>query len=95
MFGVHALRVMNGFYPSLYGLDLREAAPTLDVPVYLVEGRYDWNAIPSLAVDYYAKLDAPRKELVWFDTGRNVVPDQPVAVEDALFETVLPQTIDN
>lgn len=37
------------------------------VPVFFLEGRYDWNVPAVLAKQYYQKLHAPYKKLVWFD----------------------------
>ncbi len=54
-------------YPYLWDVDFREQAPTLDVPVYFLTGRHDVNAPPSLIEEYYELLDAPHKEIVWFE----------------------------
>jgi hypothetical protein len=37
------------------------------VPVYFLEGRHDVNTMPSLVMDYFMMLDAPHKDLVWFE----------------------------
>lgn len=59
-------------YQQLYDLDLRQQAAVLDVPVYFFIGRHDINAPTALAEDYYAVLQAPHKELVWFErSGHN------------------------
>lgn len=54
-------------YPHLWDVDFREQAPALDVPVYFLTGRHDVNAPPSLVEEYYELLDAPHKEIVWFE----------------------------
>ena len=61
------VRTFNRVYPQLQGVDLRLSAPKLDVPVYMILGRHDVNAMTSLATDYYEILEAPRKELIWFE----------------------------
>ena len=64
------LGVMNTFnvvYPTLYKIDLREDYSKLEVPVYFFIGRHDVNAPTKLAEDYYNILNAPEKELVWFE----------------------------
>ncbi|MGB4337589.1 MAG: alpha/beta hydrolase [Bacillota bacterium] len=59
-------------YPQLYGIDMREDYAELAVPVYFFEGRHDLNAPPALVEDYAAMLEAPEKELVWFEhSGHN------------------------
>lgn len=66
----YMLGVMNTFnvvYPTLYGTDLRESYAQLNVPVYFFIGRHDINAPTDFAEEYYEILEAPRKELVWFE----------------------------
>ncbi|MGI5918657.1 MAG: alpha/beta fold hydrolase [Christensenellales bacterium] len=54
-------------YQQLYDLDLRQQAAELHVPVYFFIGRHDINAPTALVEDYYSVLQAPHKELVWFE----------------------------
>jgi pimeloyl-ACP methyl ester carboxylesterase len=61
------LRVMDIMWPQLWDVDLRRDAEELEVPIYLVEGRHDVNAPPHLAEDYFELLNAPYKELIWFE----------------------------
>lgn len=61
------VKVFNRVYPQLADLELRKEAPSLEVPVYFILGRYDVNAMTSLAEDYYRILEAPHKELIWFE----------------------------
>lgn len=66
----YMLGVMNTFnvvYPALYGIDLRKDYAKLEVPVYFFLGRHDINAPTDLSEEYYNLLDAPEKELVWFE----------------------------
>lgn len=65
MLGV--INTFNVVYPTLYGVDLREDYAKLEVPVYFFLGRHDINAPTDLAEEYYNLLDAPEKELVWFE----------------------------
>ena len=61
------MRVYNVVYPQLDEIDLARDAARLDVPVYMILGRYDVNAMASLAEEYFEKLEAPSKELIWFE----------------------------
>ena len=66
----YMLGVMNTFnqvYPQLYETDLRKTYTQLEVPVYFFLGRHDVNAPTILAEEYYQKINAPKKELVWFE----------------------------
>lgn len=66
------LQTFNQVYPQLYEIDLRKDYAKLDIPVYFLLGKHDLNAPRSLAEDYYAKLAAPEKEIIWFEhSGHN------------------------
>jgi pimeloyl-ACP methyl ester carboxylesterase len=51
----------------LENLDLEVQAQKLDVPVYLLEGRFDHNANAVLAERWFNRLQSPYKELIWFE----------------------------
>ncbi|WP_313886577.1 alpha/beta fold hydrolase [Enterococcus hulanensis] len=66
------LQTFNQVYPQLYEIDLRKNYAKLDIPVYFLLGKHDLNAPRSLAEDYYDKLAAPEKEIIWFEhSGHN------------------------
>lgn len=51
----------------MYEIDLREDYRKMDVPVYFFLGRHDINAPVELVEEYYDLLQAPLKEIVWFE----------------------------
>lgn len=57
----------NHVYPQLYPVDLRTDYKKLEVPIYFFLGRHDMNAPTSLVEDYEAILEAPHKEIIWFE----------------------------
>lgn len=57
----------NHVYPQLYDVDLRRDYPRMEVPVYFFLGRHDVNAPTSLVEEYVSILEAPHKEIVWFE----------------------------
>ncbi len=61
------VNTFNHVYPQLYGVDLRKDYIKLKVPIYFFIGRHDINAPVSLTQEYYHLLNAPRKEIVWFE----------------------------
>ncbi len=61
------VNTFNHVYPQLYDIDLRDGYTESTVPVYFFIGRHDVNAPVSLTEEYYEMLDAPEKELVWFE----------------------------
>ena len=84
------LATLDAVYWQLWDVDLREQAPRLDVPVYFLEGRHDVNAPPALAEDYLQKLEAPHKELIWFEhSGHSPWVDEADKVVDVMVNKVL------
>jgi pimeloyl-ACP methyl ester carboxylesterase len=82
---------MNVMWPQLWEMDLREQAPRLEVPVYFLEGRHDVNAPPALVEEYLGTLDAPHKEIIWFEhSGHSPWVDETDKLVDVLVNTVLP-----
>jgi len=57
----------NYVYPQLYDVDLRVDYAKLEVPIYFFIGRHDINAPVALVEDYMEILEAPYKEMVWFE----------------------------
>lgn len=48
---------------------LMDAVPRLDAPVYLFEGLHDETAPTACAVQYFNRMSAPQKRLIWFDSS--------------------------
>jgi pimeloyl-ACP methyl ester carboxylesterase len=66
------VNTFNHVYPQLYEIDLRTDYTNLNVPVYFFLGRHDINAPTSLVEEYFEVLNAPKKEIVWFErSGHN------------------------
>jgi pimeloyl-ACP methyl ester carboxylesterase len=55
--------------PELASMDLAATLPRIDVPVILVQGRHDQVAPGAAAQRYASLLQAPGKELVWFENS--------------------------
>lgn len=61
------VNTFNHVYQQLYEMDLRKDYTKLDVPVYFLLGRYDVNAPKALVEEYVQILEAPEKEIIWFE----------------------------
>ena len=87
------LDTLGVVYQQLWDVDFREQAPALDVPVYFLTGRHDVNAPPALIEEYYELLDAPHKEIVWFErSGHSPWVSESEKFVDVMVNTVLAQT---
>lgn len=62
-----ALNTFPVVYPQLEKVDLREQVTCLEIPVWFALGRWDANAMSSLAEQYFQMLEAPQKTLIWFE----------------------------
>ncbi|MBK9125240.1 MAG: alpha/beta fold hydrolase [Chloroflexi bacterium] len=79
-------------YPQLNDVDFRTQASQLDVPVYMIKGRWDANAVNALTEEYFALLEAPHKELIYFeDSAHTPSWDEPQRFIDMMVNTVLAQ----
>lgn len=91
----HTLGLMKSFeivYPQLQDLDFMTQADQLEVPVYIFAGRDDVNAMSSLVEDFFNKLNAPHKELIWLNGGHGLGSDNLGQFVDVMVNTVLAQT---
>jgi pimeloyl-ACP methyl ester carboxylesterase len=61
------LQTLDVVYPQLWEVDFRQQATKLEVPVYFLLGRHDINAPTVLTEQYDAFLEAPHKQIVWFE----------------------------
>ncbi|MCB1693731.1 MAG: alpha/beta hydrolase [Pseudomonadales bacterium] len=56
------------------GLDLTTSVTSLDVPVYFLLGRFDHHVGSDIAAAYSSDLDAPHKEIIWFEESAHNPP---------------------
>lgn len=57
-------------FNELESINLIKEAPKLEIPVYFMIGRYDFQNLPyekNPIENYFDILEAPKKELVWFE----------------------------
>lgn len=51
---------------------------SLDLPVFLLEGRHDWNVPSVLATEWLDHLDSPKKKVFWFESsGHGPLEEEP------------------
>jgi esterase/lipase len=63
--------------PDLIATDLSKI-DTLAVPLILIEGRHDKNVNSDIAADWFEKIKAPEKHLIWFEhSGHMPMTEKP------------------
>ena len=78
-------------YPQLQGLDLRESVHRLDVPVYLVDGKYESRARLQPAAEWFAGLQAPVKQRYTFArSGHSAQYEEFDRLHELLVGTIIP-----
>jgi pimeloyl-ACP methyl ester carboxylesterase len=59
-------------YEKIYNVDLAKDSTYFQVPVYFLQGRNDIYSPGKFVEEYYNSLNAPYKELIWFEnSGHN------------------------
>lgn len=71
---VDMLRIARGnvisikkLWPEIMKVKLIEDCTHFRIPVYFIQGKHDYNSPTELVEEYFAKLIAPRKELIIFN----------------------------
>lgn len=82
---------MRLLWPELLTVDLFKSVPEIKTPVFLMEGRFDREAPSDVAARYYDSLEAPSKELIWFDESAHMPNSEETdAFNGVMVERVLP-----
>jgi len=93
-FALGSVRSLKSLWPQIlqYG-DFRKIAPELEVPVYFVTGRHDYNVPFALVEEYFQLVKAPRKRMVWFEQSAHMPNfEEPGKFNEFMINTVLQET---
>ncbi|MDR2731483.1 MAG: alpha/beta hydrolase [Treponema sp.] len=77
--------VLRAMWAGIAGASLAKECPKFKIPYFIFDGRLDNNTPASLVEEYFAAIEAPRKELIWFEkSGHNPMNDEPVLFKNTL-----------
>lgn len=80
-------------YPQLQGIDFRNTATRLEVPVYFVQGAHEARGRAEPFQEWFEILDAPSKAVIKLDnSGHRPLFEQPREFVDYMNNTVLLRT---
>jgi pimeloyl-ACP methyl ester carboxylesterase len=81
-------------WQELLTINLKEQASSFKVPIYFVLGKHDYEVPSVLAEQYFKIIEAPKKELIWFENSAHFADiEEHEKFNDLLINHVLP-TID-
>jgi pimeloyl-ACP methyl ester carboxylesterase len=70
--------VLTAMWEQVAATDLLKACPRFQVPYFIFDGVLDRNTPAELVEDYFNALQAPVKELIWFEkSAHNPMGDEP------------------
>jgi pimeloyl-ACP methyl ester carboxylesterase len=82
---------LDAMWAEVSRLNLLEAAPALQMPVFFFLGRRDHWVPPQTSVSYFEALTAPSKKLVWFEqSGHEPFVDEAAKFNAAMVDLVRP-----
>lgn len=84
---------LSGVWVDFQMVTIEETITTLKVPVFFLEGRYDY-CVPSVLVEKFVKrLKAPHKEIIWFKKSAHMINiEETSRYQDVLMNKVLTGT---
>ena len=79
-------KVLKVMWPEIGQEDLTKYTE-FSVPIYVFDGRLDMNTPAELVEEWFAKINAPHKELIWFEnSGHTPMGDEPERFKKLLKE---------
>ena len=72
--------VLKAMWDEVGTTDFPATCTKFDAPIFILDGRLDMNTPSELVEDWFNMIEAPRKELFWFEkSGHNPLGDEPEA----------------
>lgn len=69
--------VLDVMWPEVGATDFKKTCTKFDIPLFILDGKLDKNTPSELVEDWFNMIEAPRKELIWFDnSGHNPMGDE-------------------
>ncbi|MDR0532067.1 MAG: alpha/beta hydrolase [Oscillospiraceae bacterium] len=69
---------LSTMWPSLTDYDFVRDCHTFSMPYYIFQGRHDHNTPSALVGAFYDVIEAPKKELIWFEhSGHSPMAEEP------------------
>jgi proline iminopeptidase len=78
-------------WPQLVQMNLERDVRRFEMPVFMALGRLDMQVVASVSAAYFEVIEAPHKELLWFENAAHMVPfEAPEAFNRFMIDKVRP-----
>ncbi len=82
--------ILEKMWPEIGRVKLQEECTEFRIPYFIFDGRLDKNTPADLVEGYFEKIQAPCKELIWFEeSGHNPLIDEPDKFKNLLRDRLL------
>jgi pimeloyl-ACP methyl ester carboxylesterase len=79
--------VLTAMWEEVGATDLIQSCPRFEAPYFIFDGRLDRNTPAELVEEYFNAIQAPVKELIWFEhSAHNPMSDEPEKFKTLLRE---------
>jgi len=80
-------KTLEKMWPEIGATKLENECINFKIPYYIFDGCLDKNTPADLVEDYYKKIKAPAKDLIWYkESGHNPLIDEPELFKKNLIE---------
>jgi proline iminopeptidase len=82
----HSARLLE---KDIFSVDFSNTTK-IDIPVYFIAGRHDWNIPAVLVEELVNKIQAPYKEIIWFEnSGHGPLEEEPEKFNTIMVEKLI------
>lgn len=83
--------VLRNMWREVGATDFTKDCTKFEAPIFILDGKLDYNTPWELVEDWFNMIEAPRKELHWFEkSGHNPMSDEPEKFIPLVKELLLP-----
>lgn len=80
-------KVLKQMWPEIGKTCFPKTTTKFEIPIFVFDGRHDMNTPSVLVEDWFNMIEAPHKELIWFEeSGHNPMGDEPQKFKSLLRE---------
>ena len=78
-------------WQELLTINLNKQVLSFEVPIYFALGKYDYEVPSVLAEQYFKIIEAPKKEIIWFENSAHFANiEENEKFDDLLINRILP-----